>query len=212
MSEVQLFSYWRSSSSWRVRLALNFKGVAFEYKAVNLLQSEQTSPEYAAVNPHLLVPALVIDGVTLAESMAIMEYLEETRPQNPILPKEPKARALVRRITQMIVADIQPVQNLRVLKYLGAERKMEWGLHFITEGFKAVEAVLKTTAGKYCVGDDITMADFVLIPQVFNARRFKVDLAAFPTIMRIHDAFEKLDFAVASHPDQQPDCNPDAPK
>ena len=207
-----LFSYWRSSSSWRIRLALQYKDIAYEYKAVNLLASEQLAEAYSKVNPQGLIPALAIDGVTLAESMAILEYLEETRPEKPLLPKDFKARALVRRISQMIVADIQPVQNLKVLKYLGADRKMDWGKHFITQGFDAIEEVLKSSAGKYCVGDTLSFADCCLVPQVYNARRFQVDLEAYPIIMRIHDSIEELDFAKAAHPDQQPDANPDAAK
>ena len=207
-----LFSYWRSSSSWRVRLALNYKGIPYEYKGVNLLKGEQLGEEFTAVNPQQLIPALSIDGNTLTESVAIMEYLEETHPDKPILPTGPVHRALVRRISQMIVADIQPVQNLRVLKYLGMDRKMDWGSHFIELGFKAVEEVLAESAGKFCVGDTPTMADFCLIPQIYNARRFGVDLTQFPVIMRVHDALEQLDFAKASHPDQQPDCDHNATK
>jgi maleylacetoacetate isomerase len=212
MSEIELYSYWRSSSSWRVRLALHYKDIKFEYKAVNLLKSEQLGEAYLQVNPQGFVPALQVDSVLLTESFSILEYLEETRPEKPILPKDPKERALVRRIAQMIVADIQPVQNLKVLKYVGMDRKLEWGSHFITEGFKPLEKVLAQSAGKFCFGDMVTMADFCLIPQIYNARRFKVDMEQFPTIVRIGENFDQLDFAKAAHPNAQPDCDPDAAK
>jgi maleylacetoacetate isomerase len=207
---ITLYSYWRSSSSWRVRLALHYKGLAFETKTVNLLKNEQLAPGYLRVNVQGLVPSLIVDDATLTESVAIMEYLEDTRPEKNILPKAPLQRALARRIAQMVVADIQPVQNLKVLKYLGPERKMEWAKHFITEGLAAVESVLEQTAGHFCVGNDPTMADFCLIPQVYNAKRYAVDLSRFPRIMAIHDRFEKLPFAVAAHPNSQPDFDPEA--
>jgi len=206
MSNIVLYSYWRSSCSWRVRLALQLKGLKYEYKAVNLLKSEQTMEEYTAMNPIQSVPTLVIDGHTLSQSVAIIEYLEETRLNFPLLPKDPVKRALVRQIVQSVVADIQPVQNLRVLKKVGEDKKAEWAKYFIEFGFKAIEKTLNTTSGTYCVGDDITMADICLVPQVYNAGRFNVDMSQFPNIIRINETLSKLAEFQAAHPDSQPDA------
>lgn len=193
-------------------MCLSFKGIPYKYHAINLLKGDQQSAEFLKVNPQGLIPALNIDSFIVTESMAIMEYLEETRPEKHVLPKDPKARANVRRVAQMIVADIQPLQNAKILNhpFIGPDRKMEWANHVISSGFAAVEKVLHETAGKFCVGDEISIADFCLIPQVYNARRFKVDLTPFPTISRIASTVEAMDFAVAAHPDKQPDFDPNA--
>ena len=204
-----LYSYWRSSCSYRVRIGLALKGVEYEYRAVSLLKGEQGEEEYTTHNPSQLLPALITpDGATLGQSVAILEYLEEVYPdQNPLLPADPVARALVRQAVGMIASDIQPVQNLRVLKYYGMDKKLEWGSHWISVGFDALEAFLAKTAGEYCVGDQITMADLCLVPQVYNARRFKIDVEnKYPTIFRIDAALTSLDAFVAAHPDQMPDA------
>lgn len=193
-----LYSYWRSSCSWRVRIALNLKEIPYDIKPISLIKSggEQHCNEYREVNPMEQVPALQIgeyldcefcisyilinivsnlymyvDGHTLIESLAIMHYLEETRPQRPLLPQDVHKRAKVREICEIICSGIQPLQNLIVLIHVGEEKKKEWAQHWITRGFRAVEKVLSTSAGKYCVGDEISMADCCLVPQVFNARR-----------------------------------------
>ncbi len=140
-SKVILFSYWRSSASWRVRWALNLKGVDFEYHAVNLVKGEQTDEKYKLVNPFGAVPALVIDGETFAESVAIIEYLDETRTGAPLFPKDPKKRARVRQIVEMVNADIHPVQNLRILKKVGDEGKAAWAKHFIEVGFEGINSI-----------------------------------------------------------------------
>jgi maleylacetoacetate isomerase len=134
--EVELFSYWRSSASWRVRWALDIKGVDYKYHPVNILKQEQHDPAYKEKNPLGTVPALKIDGVILGESVAIIEYLEETRPENPLFPKDPKIKAKVRQIVEIVNAGIHPIQNQRVIKKLGEERKEEWSKHFTTLGFQ----------------------------------------------------------------------------
>ncbi|XP_071962156.1 maleylacetoacetate isomerase-like [Antedon mediterranea] len=204
-----LYSYFRSSCSWRVRLALAFKKIEYEYRPVNLLKSEQLSEEHKELNPSGQVPALIIDGLTLSQSIAIIEYIEETRPDFPLLPKEAGQRALVRQVTETITTGIQPIQNLSILKYVGSEKKMEWGHYHIDHGFEALEKLLSRTAGTYSVGNTITMADFCLVPQVFNANRFKVDMSKFPIISRVNAALIELPEFKAAHPSKQPDCPED---
>ncbi|EDQ91880.1 uncharacterized protein MONBRDRAFT_21180 [Monosiga brevicollis MX1] len=210
MSTPVLYSYFRSSCSFRVRIALNLKEIPFEYKPINLLKGEQRGEEYLAVNPMGEVPALQIDSNLLTQSVSIMEYLEETRPEIPILPRDPvlraKASRAVRMLTEIITSGIQPVQNLRVLRKHGLEHKMEWGKWAITHGFDAFELLVSKTAGKYCVGDEITMADICLVPQVFNAERFDVDMKKYPTITRIHQALAEHPAFVKAAPAAQPDC------
>ncbi|KAH8251843.1 hypothetical protein KR038_009365 [Drosophila bunnanda] len=233
-SDVQpiLYSYWRSSCSWRVRIAMNLKEIPYDIKPISLIKSggEQHCNEYREVNPMEQVPALQIgelvnwtssyprhhmysplDGHTLIESVAIMHYLEETRPQRPLLPQDVHKRAKVREIVEIICSGIQPLQNLIVLIHVGEEKKKEWAQHWITRGFRAVEKALSTSAGKYCVGDEISMADCCLVPQVFNARRFHVDLRPYPIILRIDRELESNPAFRAAHPSNQPDCPPELP-
>jgi len=204
--DIVLYSYWRSSSSWRVRNVLSLKGIPYQYKAVNLLKDEQLSEEYATLNPSRTVPSLWIDGNLLSESVPIMEYLEETRKEPALLPSDPYRRAKVRQIVEMVCSDIQPLQNLRVLKRVGEEKKGEWGKFWIEDGFRALEKVLSASSSRYCVGEEITLADCVLVPQVYNANRFLVDMSLFPTISRIHNELMALDAFQRAHPDRQPDC------
>ncbi|XP_022799081.1 maleylacetoacetate isomerase-like isoform X2 [Stylophora pistillata] len=174
MTKPVLYSYFRSSCSWRVRTALALKGIEYDTHAVHLLKDggQQFSDEFKKLNPMGYVPALVIDGHTLADSLSIIEYLDETRPDPPLLPRDdPFKKALARQVSQTIASGIQPIQNLSVLKYLGDERKTEWGHHWINKGFCNLEKILERTSGKYCVGDEITMADLCLVPQVYNANR-----------------------------------------
>lgn len=209
-----LYSYWRSSCAWRVRIALNLKEIPYDIKPVSLIKGggEQHSDEYRNVNPMEHVPALQIDGHTLIESMNIMHYLEETRPQKALMPQDVFKRAKVREICEVITSGIQPLQNLTVLIYVGEEKQREWAQHWINRGFRAVEKLLSSSAGKYSVGDEITLADCCLIPQVFNARRFQVDLRPFPTILRIERELENHPAFRAAHPSSQPDCPPEATK
>ncbi|XP_019407619.1 PREDICTED: maleylacetoacetate isomerase isoform X4 [Crocodylus porosus] len=174
-----LYSYFRSSCSWRVRIALALKGITYDQVPVNLLK----------------------DG---GQQLAIIEYLEETRPNPRLLPQDQKKRAQVRMISDHIVSGIQPLQNLAILQRVG-EKKLEWAQHYITNGFQALEQILKHTAGRYCVGDEVSMADLCLVPQVYNAERYKVDLAPYPTITRINKALLELEAFQVSHPTKQPD-------
>ncbi|XP_025047957.1 maleylacetoacetate isomerase isoform X4 [Alligator sinensis] len=174
-----LYSYFRSSCSWRVRIALALKGITYDQVPVNLLK----------------------DG---GQQLAIIEYLEETRPNPRLLPQDQKKRAQVRMISDHIVSGIQPLQNLAVLQRVG-EKKLEWAQHYITNGFQALERILKNTAGRYCVGDEVSMADLCLVPQVYNAERYKVDLALYPTITRINKTLLELEAFQVSHPTKQPD-------
>uniref|UniRef100_A0A8D0C5L8 maleylacetoacetate isomerase n=1 Tax=Salvator merianae TaxID=96440 RepID=A0A8D0C5L8_SALMN len=167
------------------------------------LRSKLTS-EFQTVNPMQQVPALKIDGIILSQSLAIIEYLEETRPNPRLLPEDPKKRAQVRMIAEHIASGIQPLQNLSVLQQMG-EKKLEWAQQCISHGFKALEQILKETAGRYCIGNEVTVADLCLVPQVYNAERFKVDLTAYPTICRINKALLELEEFRISHPSCQPD-------
>jgi len=205
-----LFSYWRSSSAWRVRIALNVKGIKFTYHPVNLLKNEQSSEEYKKLNPLGTVPTLHIDGHYLGESFAILEYLEETQKGQNLLPKDPIQRAVIRQISLMVVSDCQPIQNMRVLakveKEFGEEYKLKWAKHWIENAFKAIELELAKTSGKYCFGDEVSLADCCLIPQVYNANRFGVDMKDFPNISKVDKNCSELEAFKKSHPTEQPDC------
>ncbi|XP_078418102.1 maleylacetoacetate isomerase isoform X4 [Cetorhinus maximus] len=210
MMQPVLYTYFRSSCSWRVRIALAFKGVAYDQVGVNLVKGggQQHANSFKALNPMKQVPALSIDGITLSQSLAIIQYLDETRPGPRLLPEDAKKRAQVRMISDLITSGIQPLQNLNVLQKLGDE-KLEWAQCFIINGFQALESLLQQTAGRYCVGDEVTMADLCLVPQVYNAVRFKVDLAPFPTIERINNTLLELEAFKVSDPSCQPDTLPE---
>lgn len=203
-----LYSYFRSSCSWRVRIALALKGIDYETVPINLTKDggQQFSAEFQTLNPMKQVPALKIDGITIGQSLAIIEYLEETRPAPPrLLPQDPKKRASVRMISDLIAGGIQPLQNLSVLKQVGPENQLPWAQKAISFGFNALEQILQNTAGNFCVGDEVSMADLCLVPQVANAERFKVDLGPFPTISRINKTLLALEAFQVSHPCRQPD-------
>lgn len=208
---VTLYSYFRSSCAWRVRLGLLLKGIPYEYKAINILKGEQFTEEFTKLNPLQLVPVLVIDGAKLVDSVAILQYLEEKFPdRRPLLPKDPLQRAHIHQAVYLIAANIQPAQNLRILKVieakLGSEERVKWGQDIIEKGFTALEQILEKTAGKYCFGDTVTLADVVLVPQVATANRFQVDMALYPTIQRIVEALYELPEVEASMPANQPDA------
>jgi len=212
---MKLYTYHQSSASYRVRIALNLKGIAVEQEYFDLTKDAHLSADYAKVNPQRLVPSLDVDGDILTQSIAIMEYLEETHPNNPILPKNPIARAQSRAIALAIAGDISAINNLKIRKYLkshfaatDADVKVKWIQHWIADGFTAIEALLKRSkhTGIFCVGDFPTIADCCLVPQMFNARRFELDLAPFPTIVRITDACEALPAFAAAHPTKQADA------
>lgn len=214
---MKLYGYFRSSAAYRVRIALNVKGIDFQTVAVHLLKDggQQLSDTYKALNPTALVPTLVDGELTIGQSMAILEYLEETHPQPPLLPADSAGRARVRAISQTIACDIHPLNNLRVLKYLkhslgvDEEAKNAWYRHWIAVGLSSVEAMLADSAatGRYCHGDQITMADVLLVPQVSNARRFECDLSSMPTINRIVAACSELDAFQRAEPSRQPDAD-----
>ncbi|KAM3870869.1 maleylacetoacetate isomerase isoform 2-T2 [Diretmus argenteus] len=205
-----LHGYFRSSCSWRVRIAFALKGIEYDQVPVNLIKDggQQLTDQYKALNPMQQVPAVEIDGITLSQSLAVIQYVEETRPGPKLLPTDPKKRAQVRMICDLIVSGIQPLQNLYVIQKIGAE-KVQWAQHFIDRGFQALEPILKETAGAYCVGDEISMADICLVPQVYNAERFKVDVGQYPTIKRLNQALLEIEAFKVSHPCCQPDTPAD---
>ena len=217
---LQLYSYFRSSAAYRLRIALHLKGLAFDTVPVHLLKGggEQLQSAYRAINPAALVPALNIDadndGTTLTQSLAIMEYLDETHPQPPLLPADALGRARVRALAQMVACDIHPLNNLRVLTYLSGELQASgdarnaWARHWMALGFATLEQHLANDAatGLCCHGDTPTLADCCVVPQVFNARRFELDLAPYPTLVRIAEHCEALPAFIAAHPAQQPDA------
>jgi maleylacetoacetate isomerase len=199
-----------SSAAFRVRIALNLKGLAYESVLFDLRAKEHLTEEFRRVNPMRSVPALELaPGKFLFESMAIVEYLEETHPDPPLFPADPMARARVRAIAQLVACDIHPLNNLRVLRYLARDLKADdatrdrWYAHWIQEGFQGLESALPES-GSYCYGDAPTVADVFLVPQVANAIRYKVDIAGFPRTRRIYDACMKLDAFAKAHPDRRP--------
>ena len=215
---LKLFSYWRSSAAYRVRIGLNLKGLAYETEPVHLLRDggEQHGAAFREANPQGLVPVLQHGQRMLRQSVAILEYLDETWPDHPLLPAVARDRQRVRAIAQVVACDIHPLNNLRVLQYFDREwhvpqpERDEWVRHWIVEGFLAVEAMLThhPATGRFCEGDRPTLADCCLVPQVYNARRFGVDLNPFPTIARIEAACLQLPAFDAARPERQPDCPP----
>jgi maleylpyruvate isomerase len=214
---MKLYTYFRSSAAYRVRIALNLKHLAYEAQPVHLLRDggQHLADAYRAVNPSTLLPTLEDDdGAVIGQSLAILEYLEETRPQTPLLPADPAGRARVRALALTVVADTHPLGNLRVLKYIKGEMglteevKLEWHRHWLRSGLATLEALLAGDArtGIYSHGDTPTFADCCLVPQVFNAQRFEVDTAPYPTVMRINAACGALPAFQQAHPSQQPDA------
>lgn len=214
---MKLFSYWRSSASYRVRIALNLKQLEYEYVPVHLVKDggQQHSSEYSEKNPANLVPTLVDDstGITLNQSLVIIEYLDEQYSGTlPLIPGNIRDKMQVKTIAYDMACDIQPIGNLRVLNYLvndlsvSDEAKVQWAKHWIDKGFSAVERRLQQCAGQYCVGDSVSMADVVLIPQAYNAKRFEMDLSVYPLINRIVDKCNSQQAFIKAMPEQQPDA------
>jgi maleylpyruvate isomerase len=210
-----LYTYFRSSAAYRARIALNLKGIEADYKFVHLLKDggHQHDPAYARVNPQALIPTLEHDGHMITQSLAIIEYLDEIRPEPPLLPKEPLARARVRQISYAIACDIHPVNNLRVLNYLRNDLGkpehdvLEWTRHWIHLGFAALEKWLSSPdTGRYCHGDAPTMADVCLIPQMANARRAKMDVSVYPALLRIEETALAHPAFIKALPANQPDA------
>jgi len=210
---MKLYSYFRSSAAYRVRIALNLKGLDYEIVPVHLVKDggRNRSPEYRAINPQMRVPALVLpNGRTLVQSLAIIEYLDEVYPQPPLLPSDPIKRAQVRSVAQIVACDIHPLNNTAPLRYLKSEFNQPqdkidaWYHHWILEGFEAIEALIEP--GPYAFGSTVTLTDVCLVPQVFNARRFKVPLDRFPKITSVEAACLRLPAFEKARPENQPDA------
>jgi maleylacetoacetate isomerase len=205
-----LYGYWRSSAAYRVRIGLNLKGLAYDQIPVNLLASEQSAETYRAINPQGFVPYLVSDGLGFAQSMAILEYLDEVYPDPPFLPPTPVERARARALANIIACDIHPLNNLRVLRYLKSRMNQSqeaidiWYRHWVEEGFAPLEA----QAGDhlYLGGDTPGLADILMVPQMYNARRLKVDVAAYPKLVAIEARLQALPAFAAAVPEVQPDA------
>ena len=213
---MKLYTYFRSSASYRLRIALNLKGIVYDSIPVHLLRNggEQLLPAYRDINPAALVPSLDDGGVILTQSLAIMEYLDETQAAPSLLPSDALGRATVRALAMLIAGDTHPLTNLRVLKYikrdlgLSEEVKLEWYRHWMREGLASVEALLarETGDGLFCHGNAATIADCCLAPLVYNAERFEIDMSPYPHVVRIVAHCNSLPAFAAAHPSQQPDA------
>lgn len=211
---MKLYGYWRSSAAYRVRIALNLKQLECEHESVHLVKEggQQHHPDYVALNPMELVPTLVDGEVTLNQSLAILDYLDAKYPQVPLLPAELNDNVQAKAIAYDIACDIHPLNNLRVLQYLTGElgqteeTKVAWYHHWIDVGFSALDKKLEKTAGQFCYKDQVSWADICLIPQVYNAKRFNMDISKYPTIKRIADNCGQLDAFVQAEPENQADA------
>jgi maleylacetoacetate isomerase/maleylpyruvate isomerase len=210
---MKLYTYFRSSAAFRVRIALNLKGLAYETTFVHLAKGEHRGPVYGAVNPQALLPTLEDGGHLLTQSLAILEYLEETHPAPPLLPKDPYERARVRSLAMLVACEIHPVNNLRVLQHLkralgqNEEQVNTWYRHWIADGLSKLEAdLMRPGTGTYSHGNLPTIADCCLVPQVFNAQRYQCDTTAYPTVMRVFAACIRLEAFDRAQPANQPDA------
>jgi len=214
---IELYSYYRSTTSYRVRIALNFKELDYNIIPVHLIKDggEQHKTEYKSINPQGSVPTLIDNETTISQSMAIIEYLEEKYPSPALLPKDIEQRSYVRQISNIIACDIHPVNNLRILKYLTNEleisenKKSEWYKHWINESFKSLEEIIKTSpfkTSKYCCGDQVSMADMCLIPQIYNAHRFNISMENYPILAAIEDNCLSHPAFIKATPENQPDA------
>jgi len=210
---MKLYGYFRSSAAFRVRIALNLKNLDYDNAFIHLRRGEQSQPEFLGVNPQGLVPALEIGGDRLIQSLPIIEYLDETHPEPPLLPPDAMGRARVRALAAIVACDIHPINNLRVLRYLHGPLGHDqgaietWYNHWIASGFAALESLLAgdSRTGTFCHGERPGLADIALVPQAVNSERYKLDLAPYPTIARIYKSCMKLDAFAAAHPERQPD-------
>ncbi|XP_047336458.1 glutathione S-transferase 2-like [Impatiens glandulifera] len=210
-SKLQLYSYWISSCSWRVRFALNLKGLSYEYKSVNLTKGEQFNPEFEKLNPLHFVPVLVDGDIVVSDSLAILLYLEEKYPQIPLLPSDPKLRALSLQVASIVNSSIQPLHMQSVLKYIadrvGSQEQLLWAQFVIKKGFHALENLLRDYSGPYAMGEKAFMADVFLAPQIAVAtERFGIDMAEFPTLRKIYGSCKALPEFKSSLPERQPDA------
>ena len=209
---MRLYDYWRSSAAYRVRIALNFKGLSYEQVPVDLRAGAQRAPDFLEINPQGLVPVLEDNGVSLTQSLPILNYLEERYPEPPLLPKDAPGKATSRAMAVAIACEIHPLNNLRVLQYLEHElglteaQRLSWYRHWVAEGFGAIETMLARSAGAFCVGDAPSLADVCLVPQAYNARRYQCDLEPYPTIRRIDERCREIDGFARAAPERQPDA------
>lgn len=209
---MELYNYFRSSASYRVRIGLALKGLDYEYHAVHLPKNEQTAESFASVSASRLVPLLMDGGRTLTQSLAILEYLDETHPAPPLLPKDPFERARVRALALDIACEIHPLNNLRVLRYLVGPMKLaeddknRWYRHWVETGLEVIERQLAAAPATYCHGESPTLADICLVPQIFNAQRFECRLDHVPNVMRVFDACMRLDAFEQTRPERCPDA------
>ncbi|MGF1720752.1 maleylacetoacetate isomerase [Vibrio kyushuensis] len=214
MEERTLYGYWRSSAAYRVRIALNLKKLDYQQLSVNLIKNggEQHHANFSALNPSELVPVLIDGNLKLTQSLAIIEYLDEQYPQFPLIPSETEAKYRVKALAQDIAIDIHPVNNLRILQYLAGElavtddQKSQWYRHWISVGFHSLEKKLSQTSGLYCEGNQLSLIDVCLAPQVYNANRFKLDMSPFPIISVIHKNLSAHPAFIDALPENQPDA------
>jgi len=214
MNDRILYGYWRSSAAYRVRIALNLKELSYQQRSIHLVKNggEQHSADYQNLNPNQLVPVLVDGGVTLNQSLAIIDYLDETYPEVVLTPLDKERRYIVKSLAQDIAVDIHPLNNLRVLQYLSGELSVEegdktrWYRHWIEQGFTALEKRLKLCSGEYSVGDEVSLVDACLVPQVYNAKRFDVDLTPYSNIVRVTTSLSELEAFKRAAPEAQPDA------
>jgi maleylacetoacetate isomerase len=211
---MKLHGFFRSSAAFRVRIALNLKNLDYDQASLHLRRGEQRAPDYLKLNPQGLVPALVVSDLVLTQSLATIEYLDETHPNLPLLPNTPEGRARVRALAQILACEVHPLGNLRVLQYLATELKQDepavqrWFNHWIALGFSAFESLIAghSETGRFCHGDQPTLADICLVPQVFNAKRYALDLKPYPTLMRVFETCMAVPAFDRAQPDKQPDA------